>query len=179
METGEHTAGTAQAPHGGGFPPFDTKTFPGQFVWLAITFAFLFAILWRIAGPRIAGAIATRKGRIAGDLAEAEKHRQDAQAASAAYDAALAGARKRAQAVAEENRKRIHAEIDKAKEAAEADAQATTAKAEARIRATRQGALAQVAKTAEEAAIAIVAHLTGETVSSPEAAAVIAARAVN
>ncbi len=174
MQAGEQTTGTTQAPHGGGFPPFDTKTFPGQFVWLAITFAFLFVILWRIAGPRIAGIIATRQGRIAGDLAEAEKHRQDAQAASTAYDAALAAARKRAQAVADENRKRIRAAIDKAKETAEADAQATTARAEARIQATRQAALAQVAKTAEDAAIAIVAHLTGETVSSPDAAAAIA-----
>lgn len=179
MAAGEHMAGTAQAPHGGGFPPFDTTTFPSQLFWLAITFALLFVVLWRIAGPRIAGAIATRHGRIAGDLAEAEKHRKDAEAASAAYDAALAAARARAHALAEDNRKRIHGEIERAKAAAEAQAQAVTAEAEARIQATRQDALAQVAKTAQDAAIAIVAHLTGEAISPEDAAAAVAARAAH
>lgn len=180
MAAGGHTTtGTTQPAQGAGFPPFDTKTFPGQFLWLAVTFAFLFVVLWRVAGPRIAGAIQSRKGRIAGDLADAEKHRKDAEAASAAYDAALAAARGRAHALADENRKRIQAQIDKSKSDAEADAQAATARAEMRIQATRKDALAQVAKSAEEAAIAIVAHLTGESVSSQDAAQAVAARARN
>ncbi len=173
MAAGGHTTGTA-APSGG-FPPFDTTTFPSQFVWLAITFAFLFVILWRIAGPRIAGAIAARKGRIADDLAEAEKHRKAAEEAQAAYEAALAEARKRAHALAEDNRKRILGEIETAKAAAEAESQKTAADAEARIQAMRASALAQVAKTAEEVAIAIVTRLTGETVPAEDARAALAA----
>jgi len=172
----EHaTTGTTQPAKGGGFPPFRTETFESQIFWLAITFTFLFVVLWRIAGPRIAGAIAARKGRIMGDLAEAEAHRNDAQAAQAAYEAALAEARNRAHAHAEENRKRINNEIEAAKASADADAQKATAAAEARIQATRTSALAQVAKTAEEAAIAIVARLTGETVSAEDARAALGA----
>lgn len=166
-----HTAGAA-APTGG-FPPFDTTTFPSQLFWLAITFAFLFVVLWRVAGPRIGGAIAARKGQITGDIAQAEAHRKDAAAAQAAYETALADARQRAHALAEDNRKKIHDEIDAAKAKADADAHKATAEAEARIHATRGDALAQVARTAEEAAIAIVAHLTGETVSPEDARAAL------
>jgi len=166
--------GTAQPAHSGGFPPFDTRTFQGQSIWLAITFAFLFVVLWRVAGPRIGGAIAARRDRISADLAQAETHRKDAQAAQAAYEAALAQARKRAQVFADENRKRVQSEIDAAKEAAETDAQQATTAAEAGIAATRKDALAQVAKTAEDAAIAIVAHLTGDTVSPADARAALA-----
>lgn len=161
----------------GGFPPFDTTTFPNQLFWLAITFAVLFIVLWRIAGPRIGGAIIARHGKIRGDLEKAEQHRKDAEAARVAYEAALAEARKRAHAVADENRKRVNDEIDRAKAAAEADANKVTTEAEARIRATRESALSQVAKTAEDAAIAIVAHLTGETVTPEEAHAAISAHA--
>jgi len=175
MDAAGHTTSTGAAPKSGGFPPFDTKTFPNQFFWLAITFAVLFVVLWRIAGPRIAGAIAQRKGQVAGDLATAEAHRKDAEAAEAAYEAALAEARKRAHTLAEENRKRINGEIDAAKAAAEADAGRQMAEAEARIQATRKSALAQVAASAEDAAIAIVAHLTGETVSPAEAHAAVGA----
>src|SRR5512135_321221 len=157
-------------PEGAGFPPFKTETFPSQIFWLVITFAFLFAVLWRVAGPRIQGVITTRRGRIAGDLAEAQKHRVDAEGASAAYQAALASARTRAQALAEENRKRISGEIDRAKQDADAAAQADIAKAEARIAASRGQARIEVAKAAQDAAIAIVARLTGETVAPDEAA---------
>jgi len=163
------TTATTQTAKGGGFPPFDTSTFPNQFFWLAITFTILFVVLWRVAGPRISGAIATRKDKISGDLAQAERHKKDAQAAQAAYEEALAAARKRAHALAEENRKRVQGEIEAAKAAADADANKHAAEADARIQVSRQSALVQVAATAEEAAIAIVARLTGETVTSSDA----------
>jgi len=157
-------------PEGAGFPPFKTETFPSQIFWLVITFAFLFAVLWRIAGPRIQGVITTRRGQIEGDLAKAQSHRSDAEGASAAYQAALASARTRAQALAEENRKRIAGEVDRAKLEADDAAQADIAKAEARIQASRQAANTHVMNAAQEAAVAIVARLTGENVAKDEAA---------
>ncbi|HLJ53071.1 MAG TPA: hypothetical protein VKT24_06765 [Rhizomicrobium sp.] len=162
-------------PEGAGFPPFKTETFPSQIFWLAITFAFLFVVLWRVAGPRIHGVIATRRGQIEGDLAKAQSHRSDAEGASAAYQAALASARSRAQVLAEENRKRIAGEVDRAKHQADAAAQADIAKAEARIQASRGEAHAHVLNAAQEAAIAIVARLTGENVATDEAASAVRA----
>lgn len=166
------TTATTQAPaeHKGGFPPFDTTTFPSQIFWLVITFAFLFVMLWRVAGPRINGVITLRRGVINGDIAAAQKARSDAEAAGAAYQAALAAARARANALAEENRQALNAQIAKSK--ADADAQTATvmAAAHARIAATQEEARGHVAKAAEDAAIAIVARLTGETISSADAA---------
>ena len=74
-------------------------------------------------------------------------------------------------ALAEENRQTLNAEIAKAKAAAEAEAANAMAAADARIDATRVEAKGHVTKAAEEAAIAIVARLTGETVSPADAAA--------
>ena len=162
-------------PEGAGFPPFKTETFPSQIFWLVITFAFLFAVLWRVAGPRIQGVITTRRGQIEGDLAKAQSHRSDAEGASAAYQAALAAARTRAQALAEENRKRIAGEVDRAKQDADEAAQADIAKAEARIQVSRGEAHAHVLNAAQEAAIAIVGRLTGESVASDEAAEAVRA----
>src|SRR5579872_1171347 len=100
-------------PEGAGFPPFKTETFPSQIFWLVVTFAFLFVVLWRVAGPRIQGVIATRRGAINADIAAAEAARCDAENACTAYDVALAGARARANALAEENRQKLNAEIAK------------------------------------------------------------------
>jgi F-type H+-transporting ATPase subunit b len=169
------TASTEVPANGAGFPPFKSETFPSQMFWLAITFAFLFVVLWRIAGPGIKNVLVMRRGQIDGDLAKAQQHRADAEGASAAYQSALAAARSRAQALAEENRKRIGGEIDRAKADADVAAQADIAKAEARIAASRGEARSHVAKAAQDAAIAIVARLTGDTVSADEAASVVRA----
>ena len=162
-----------QAP--GGFPPFKTETFPSQIFWLVICFGFLFVVLWRIAGPRINSAITTRRDKINGDIAEAQRHRGDAEAASAAYQTALAGARARANAHAEETRKRIGTEIDKAKADADAEAHKAQTEAEGRIHAMRAEARTSMTNAAQDAAIEIVARLTGETVSADDAAAAVKA----
>jgi F-type H+-transporting ATPase subunit b len=168
------TTETTGAPGGhheaAGFPPFKTETFPSQLFWLAVTFAFLFVVLWRIAGPRIAGTIAARRGRINDDLAKAQAARSDADTANGTYLTALAGAKARAQALADANRKTIVAEIDRAKAEADARAQEDIAKAEARIGEMRNAARGEVTRAAAEAAAQIVARLLGEQVSASDAA---------
>ena len=170
MAEGEHTESTGAEHKAGGFPPFDTTTFASQLFWLAITFAFLFTVVWRVAGPRINGAITNRRGAINGAIAEAGKARDQAEAAQAGYETALGSARSRANALAEETRQTLNAEIAKAK--AEADSAAAKAmhEADARITATRETAKAHVATAARDAAIAIVERLTGDKVSADEAA---------
>lgn len=165
---------TTEAPKKeGGFPPFDTTTFPSQLFWLTVTFAFLFTVLWKVAGPRINGAITHRRGVINGAIAEAGKARGDAEAAQAAYESALAGARARGNALADETRQKLNAEIAKAKAAADTQAHDAMAAAEARIGETREAAKAHVKTAARDAAIAIVERLTGDKVSAEDAAAAV------
>jgi len=168
------TAGTEVPSEGGaGFPPFRSETYPAQLFWLAVTFTFLFVVLWRVATPRIAGVIAARKGRISGDIGEAEQHRRDAEAALASYNSALTVARDSARGLGENNRKRIAAEAERAKAEADALAREAAGVAEARISTVRVEAKDKLTKAAEEVAAAIVARLTGDTVSADEAAAAV------
>ena len=168
------TTGT-EAPHGAGFPPFKTETFPSQIFWLAVTFAFLLVVMWHIVGPRIGAVIGERKERIDSDLATAGKHRKDAEAAEVSYQSALAEARARAHKAAEENRKLVADEVEKARAAADAEAKQATAQAEVRIAAMRQEAAKHVTVAAQDAAAAIVERLIGATVSPEEAAAAVKA----
>jgi F-type H+-transporting ATPase subunit b len=168
-----HTATTEAPEKEGGFPPFDTTTFPSQLFWLAITFAFLFTVLWRVAGPRINGAITNRRGAINGAIAEAGKARADAEAAQAKYEMALTKARTNANALAEETRQKLNAEIAKAKAEADASAHVAMAAADSRIAQTRETAKTAVTAAARDAAIAIVERLTGDKVSAEDAAAAI------
>jgi len=168
-DTAQTTSGTT-VPQEGGFPPFKSQTFPSQVFWLTVTFAFLFVVLWRFAGPRIQGAIAERRGRINAELAAAEQNRRGAEDAMAAYEAPLIEARERARGAAEDTRNKFAQEAESAKAAADNEADTVTAKAEERIAALQAEARRHIADVAKDAVIEIVSRLTGETVSSQEAA---------
>ncbi len=69
------TAATGAKHEPAGFPPFKTETYPSQLFWLALTFCFLFVVLWRVAGPRINSAITGRRGTINAAIDGAAKAR--------------------------------------------------------------------------------------------------------
>jgi F-type H+-transporting ATPase subunit b len=171
-----HTTSGTQVPsqQSGAFPPFDTSTYSAQIFWLTVTFVLMLLVMWRLGVKRIGGNIDERKDRIDSDLAAAEGHRQNAQAASADYETALAAARTRAQSLADENHKRMQAEVEDAKAKADADAQIAMGEAEKRISALQAEARRHVGETARDAAVTIVAKLTGDTVSADDAAEAVA-----
>lgn len=166
----EETESTKAPAEEAGLPQFNPEHFASQIFWLAVIFGLLFILLSRVTLPKIAGGLAARKNRIDGDLNAAEQSKKHASDALAEYESALAQARGRALAMADENRKRIVAEIDRLKNAADAKAQEAMSKAEARIAAERTRAEGNIRLAAGEAAASIVERLLGVTVSSDEAA---------
>ena len=169
------TATTAVVAHEApiGFPPFETSTFGSQILWLVICFGALYLIIARVAVPRIGGIISSRKDKIDGDLAEADKLRKQTEQAIADYEAALAAARAKANGIAEETRTKAKAELDGKRAVVEADLAGKLSVAEASIQSAKQEALGKVDEIAADTAAALVAQLT-DTVSSDEARAAVA-----
>ena len=145
----------------GGFPPFQRETFVTQLFWLALAFVLLYAVMAKIALPRVASIMAARREHIERDLSAAGQLKADAEAAMAAYEKALAEARARAQALAGETRAKLNAEAEEARKALEATLNAKLAEAEKAIADTKNRAMGSVRGIAAEAAHAIVAKLTG------------------
>ena len=168
-------ATTQPAAGQGGFPPFDTSTFPSQIFWLAITFTILLVFLWRFVVPRIGGTINERKQKIAKELAQAEQDRREADQAYTTYQNTLIEARQRARALIEENRSQVRATVERAEKAADTQADQALAEAEARLAKLRAEARDHIRRAAQDAAQSIVQRLIGETVSPEEAALAVAA----
>jgi F-type H+-transporting ATPase subunit b len=173
-------AGTSQPPPGGngGFPPFNTATFPSQIFWLAITFTILLVFLWRFVVPRIGGTLNQRKQKIAQELAQADRDRRQADQAYTTYQNTLIEARQRARALIEENRTQVRANVERAEKAADTQADKALADAEARLAKLRAEARDHIRRAAEEAAAGIVERLIGESVSPEEAAQAVAAQEI-
>jgi F-type H+-transporting ATPase subunit b len=159
-ETGTASTEHTEAPVG--FPPFEASSFASQLLWFAITFAVLYILMSRVALPQIGSIIDKRKARIDGDLREAERLKGETDKAIAAYETALAEARKNAHAIAEETRNSIRADIDAKRRAVEDDLGRKVAEAEARIAANKQDALGRVSEIAADTTAALVSRLTGE-----------------
>ena len=161
------TTGT-QAPGGPGpFPPFMKETFASQLIWLALAFVLLYLLMAKVGLPRVGEILAARRARIEGDLAEAERFRQESEAALAAYDKALADARNRAQAIASETRDKLMGEAEQRRKALEAELNTQLATAEQTITTTKTNAMANVRGVAVEAATAIVERLIGTAPAAP------------
>jgi F-type H+-transporting ATPase subunit b len=170
QKAGAHTG--ADGGHGGAFPPFDSSTFPSQLVSLVVFFVALYIIVSRVALPRVGAVLDARHNKIEGDLAEAQKLKDESEAALKAYESELANARSRAQAIGAETREKQNAASEAERKSLEDKLAAKLADAEKSIAATRTTAMSNVRGIAADAASAIVQRLTG---SSPDGKAVEAA----
>jgi F-type H+-transporting ATPase subunit b len=160
-----HTTSVEHVPageHKGGFPPFQSQTFASQLIWLVIAFVLLYALMAKWALPRVGAIIDSRQKRIEGDIAEAGSLKTQSDEAVAAYEKALADARARAQAIANETRDRQAAEAETRRKALEADLNGKLA------------AMSNVRAIAEDAARAIVERLIGSAPSDKAVADAVA-----
>jgi F-type H+-transporting ATPase subunit b len=144
-----------------GLPQFDMTQWPGQAAWLLFIFVVMFALFTRVFVPRIGNTIADREDRIAGDIGDARrmKEQADTEAKTAADE--MSEARARAHRLGLDARARAQ----EAAAAEDAQEQArlveTLSRAELRIAGAREEAMAHVREIALQAASAMVERLTG------------------
>ena len=140
--------------------------FASQFVWLVLIFVVLYLLMSRIALPRIGAIIDTRASSTSKATSPRRSGCKDfSDAAIAAYEKALADARGRAQALANETREKYAAEAEAARKALDATLNTRIAEAEQAIAARRTAAMANVQDIAVETAAAIVERLIGNAPS--------------
>ncbi|MEZ0277650.1 ATP F0F1 synthase subunit B [Methyloceanibacter sp.] len=156
-------------------PQLNPLDWAPQIIWLVITFSILYVLMKRVALPRIGSVIEARHARIAGDIEAADKLRRETQEAIAAYEQALAEAKARAHAIAQEANNKLKDEVAAERAALERDLAARLAEAEKRILQAKTSALKDVNEVASETASEIVRSLIGMAPSKPEVSAAVAA----
>src|SRR6202012_1155760 len=139
QKAGAHTE--AEGGHGGAFPPFDVSTFPSQLVSLVVFFVALYIIGSRFALPRGGAVIDARQNKIEGDLTEAQKLKDESEAALKAYESDLANARSKAQAIGAETRDKLNAASDAERKSLEDKLASRLVDAEKTIATTRATAM--------------------------------------
>src|SRR5471032_2490958 len=139
MATNSHTE--QPSGHKAAFPPFNKATFASQLFWLVIAFALLYALMAKVALPRVGAIIEGRQKRIDDDIVDAGKLKTQSDEAVAAYEKALADARSRAQAIANETRDKQAVAAEARRKTLEDELNAKLADAEKTIAATKTAAM--------------------------------------
>jgi F-type H+-transporting ATPase subunit b len=150
-------------------PQLDVSTFASQVIWLAITFATLFLVMWKVAVPRISEVLEARQQRIEDNLDKAAAFKKDAEAAIEAYEKAIAKARAEALGLITETAHSIQAEAAKQETALAETLQAKIAESEAVIAKARETAITGIRDMAQDVAIAATKKLSGKAPDASDA----------
>ena len=127
-------------------PQFESHFFSSLIFWEVVSFAILFAVLYKFAFPPILEMLETRERKIRESLEQAERHRVEAErkmqeyeaklaAASREAEGVLAQAKERAQRLLDENEQRLAAEAERVKSEASREIEQERRKAVQAIRA--------------------------------------------
>jgi F-type H+-transporting ATPase subunit b len=160
--------GTAAPEDAGGLPQFDFQWWPGQIIWFLVIFLVILLFVRLFAAPRVGGGIDDRDAKINGDIADARRMKDEAEAQAAQAAAETAQARASAQRLAQDARTKAQAEVSARLAEEEAKLAEQAAVAEARISKAREAAMANVASIASDAAGLIVSKLTGRAATTAE-----------
>ncbi|MFD0988389.1 F0F1 ATP synthase subunit B family protein [Methyloligella solikamskensis] len=139
-----------------------------QLIWLAITFVALYVLMAKVALPKVGGVLDARRNKIQSDLQTAEDLRRATEEAIASYEQALAEAKQKAHAIAQEARDELNDELSAEREKLEKELDEKAKNAEERIEAAKTSALKEVDGIATDVAADLVDKLIGVSPSKGE-----------
>ncbi|WP_375625674.1 MULTISPECIES: F0F1 ATP synthase subunit B [unclassified Bartonella] len=157
------------------FPPFDFVHFGSHFFWLAISFGLFYLFISRVIVPRIGGVIETRRDRIASDLDQAMRMKQEADIVVETYERKLAEARLKAHAIAQVASEELKEKAELERKEIEESLEKKLADAEKQIAKIRDKAMQNVGSIAEEVALEIVKKLIDVDISKEAVRSVVKA----
>ena len=156
------TTGTESFRQHSTFPPFQSEYFASQLASLAVCFVLLYVLMSKIALPRIGSILSNRSRLIAGDLNDAQRFKEQLDAANAANSKSLADAHERAREIATATQQRQAAEAAANFKQLEAQLHQRLTAAEQSISAASNVAMRDIEAIAKDAATAIVGQLIGQ-----------------
>ena len=150
-------------------PQMEFADYFPQIAWSIFAFATLYFLMAKLALPRITDILERRQRRLDHDLELTETLRDDATAALAEYESAIAAARGESELILAEAHERIHSEARQQLDDLKARLEGEIAESEARIGNIMTQAVGELAVAASDAARTATERLIGFEVSEERA----------
>lgn len=154
-------------------PQLDPAFFASQLFWLALCFAALFFLVSKSLLPTVSGILNARKETLEGNVAEAEKSRNQAEKLQKDQDEAMAEARSRARQVIAESLEKSKAKLAEKRAQMNAEINVKIKEAESRILTLEKDADRIAGEVASETAARIVAKISGSGPSQDQVSSAV------
>jgi F-type H+-transporting ATPase subunit b len=136
-------------------PQFESHFFSSLIFWEVISFAILFAVLYKFAFPPILEMLETREHKIRESLEQAERHRVEAERKMQEYEAKLAAASREAEAVLIQAKERAQRLLDENEQRLAAEAERIKSEASREIEHERRKAIQDIRSQATDLALLV------------------------
>jgi F-type H+-transporting ATPase subunit b len=143
--------------------------FWSQLFWLLLVFGTMFFVIGRGMVPKIQGVVRDRDRKIAQDLEEAQRARDEAEKTEAEYRLRIEASRGEAMKLAQAAKQAGAREAEERTHAVDAEIGKAIEKAEAKIRKSVERAMAELDSVTADATQELVAKLTGKAVDAEDA----------
>ncbi len=153
--------------------------YQSQWFWLALVLAVIFFVVGRGIVTKVEETVDDRDGKIAADLAEAQRLQDEAEADEEAWRNRVNAMRAEAQSVTASAKSEAQAGLEAKLAEADVEIAARTDAAVAELDAARTAAMAEIENVTVEATQQIVERLTGASVSEGDALAAVTGALAN
>lgn len=161
----------AETKEGEPFSPLAPHT--SDLIWSAIFFFVLFALIWKFVLPKLGATLDARAQAVAGQVAQADATRVEADGVLAQYRAKLADAQTESQRIIDEGRKTGEQIVADARSRAETEAQAIVTRAQADIAGERDRAITALRSELGSLSIELASKVVGKSLDTPAQRALV------
>tara|TARA_Y100000590_G_scaffold264312_1_gene296951 strand:+ start:173 stop:760 length:588 start_codon:yes stop_codon:yes gene_type:complete len=156
-----------------GMPQLNPEFWISQIFWLTLVFGSLYVLLAKLILPKISDNLESRKSKIAENIEDAEKKREESDQKLKDYEKIIANSKVEAKNIFNQARDKILRDINKKKENMEKEVNEEIKKAEKEILDLKKKSPEKINKIAIEASADIVKQIIGSEVNSSNISAIV------
>ena len=156
-----------------GMPQLDPKFWAAQIFWLILIFSILYLIIWKIFLPKITYIIENRKSRVANDLDEAQKLKEDAEKKLKEYNEIIENSKREAKKIIDDSKKKLDKDIENKKQKFNDEIEKELLIAEKEIKDLKKSSISNISNIAAETSAEVIKQIINIEVNKSSATAIV------
>ena len=156
-----------------GMPQLNPEFWTAQIFWLILIFSSLYLIIWKIFLPKITYGIEKRKSRVANDLDEAQKLKENAEKKLNEYNKIIENSKKEAKKIIEDSKKKLDRDIKNKKQKFNDEIEKELSDVEKEIRDLKKTSILNISKIAAETSAEIIKRIIDIEVNKSNVSAIV------
>ena len=156
-----------------GMPQLNPEFWAAQIFWLILIFSVLYLIIWNIFLPKIAYSIENRKSKVANDLDEVQKLKENAEKKLNEYNKIIENSKKEAKKIIEDSKRKLDRNIENKKQKFNDEIEEEIKVTEKEIKDLKKISISNISSIATETSAEVIKQIIGIEVNKSNVSAIV------